>query len=163
MSGVLVVMGTAVIDLICRRQKSTMPNSMASEAFANALGAQDGIYHRELAKEFGVAVTTTDFFSDSDSSIKLHKDFFACKKSKHIVRAIRQLREWVMNCVYVMIHIPGLTNPADMLTKPLPLEAFRRYRDAIMGGLVLLKGTIQSNFFIILTSIFEPFGNWPYT
>jgi hypothetical protein len=62
-------------------------------------GGQYGIYLRELAKDFNVAVTTTDFFSDSDSSVKLHKDYYACKKSKHIVRSINQLREWVMTCV----------------------------------------------------------------
>jgi hypothetical protein len=159
-SGVFIIMGMAVIDCICRRQKSTMPSSMASEAFANALGGQDGIYHRELAKDFGVSITTTDFYSDSDSSIKLHKDYYACKKSKHIVRAINQLREWVMTCVFVMIHIPGLSNPADLLTKPLALEPFRRYRDAVMGAAIILKGNIQSNYIAILNNILLPFQTW---
>jgi len=152
-------MGTAVIDCVCRRQKSTMPSSMASEAFANALGGQYGIYLRELAKDFDVAVNTTDFFSDSDSSVKLHKDYYACKKSKHIVRSISQLREWVMTCVYTMIHIPGLSNPADLLTKPLALEPFRRYRDAVMGGLVILKGVLQTNYLALLTHLLQSYAS----
>ena len=53
----------------------------------------DGIYKRELAKDFGVEVTTTDFWTDSESSRKLHSDLYACKKSKHIIRVISQLRE----------------------------------------------------------------------
>ena len=73
-SGVLIVMGCALIDWICRRQKTTSRSSLESEAKANAEGAQDGIHKRELAKEFRVKVTTTDFFTDSDSSVKLHKD-----------------------------------------------------------------------------------------
>ena len=54
LSGVYVVMGTAVIDWICRRQKSTSKSSLESEAKANGEGAMDGIYKRELAKDFGV-------------------------------------------------------------------------------------------------------------
>ena len=155
LSGVLIIMGSSVIDCVCRRQKSTMPSSMASEAFANALGGQSGIYHRELAKDFDVAITTTDFYSDSDSSIKLHKDYYACKKSKHIVRSINQLREWVMTCVFTMIHIPGLSNPADLLTKPLAIEPFRRYRDAVLGGSVILKGILQTNFLVWLNAAIQ--------
>ena len=73
-SGVLVVMGTALIDWICRRQRTTSRSSLESEAKGNAEGAQDGIHKRELAKEFDVVVKTTDFWTDSDSSVKLHKD-----------------------------------------------------------------------------------------
>ena len=114
---------------------------MESEAKANAEGAQDAIYKRELAKEFGVEVATTDFWTDSDSSVKLHKDQYACKKSKHIIRVISMLRQWILNLVFKIRHIPGVKNFADILTKALALEPFSRFRDyESMNLLVTLRG-----------------------
>ena len=144
-SGVLVVMGTCVIDWICRRQKTTSRSSLESEAKANGEGAQDGIHKRELAKEFGVNITTTSFWTDSDSSIKLHKDSYACKKSKHIIRVINMLREWIQTLVYSIRFLPGVKNYADIMTKPLPLEPFRRFRDSILQGqIVFPTAPVQS-------------------
>ena len=105
---------------------------------ANAEGAQDGIYQRELAKEFDVDVSTTKFWTDSDSSVKLHKDQYACKKSKHIIRVISMLREWILNLVYSIHFIPGSKNYADLLTKALVIDPFRRFRDAILSGNIVL-------------------------
>ena len=141
LSGVYVIMGTAVIDWICRRQKTTSKSSLESEAKANGEGAMDGIHKRELAKDFGVEITTTDFWTDSESSRKLHSDLYACKKSKHIVRVISQLREWVLNLVYAIRHIPGSQNYADILTKPLPMAQFSKFRDAILHAQVTFPST----------------------
>ena len=137
-------MGSALINWICRRQKSTARSSLESEALANAEGAQDGIYQRELAKEFGVKVSTTVFWTDSDSSVKLHKDQYACKRSKHIVRVISMLREWILNLVYTIEFIPGNKNYADLLTKPLGVDAFRRFRDALLSGNIVPTSTRAS-------------------
>lgn len=152
LSGVLIIVGTSLVDWICRRQKSTSRSSLESEALANAEGAQDGIHKRELAKEFGVAVTTTDFWTDSDSSIKLHKDQYACKKSKHIIRVISMLRQWILTLVYAIKFIPGSNNFADILTKPLALDPFRRYRDALLSGQVIFpsSGSISAQYCVQL-------------
>ena len=48
-------------------------------------------------------------------------DQYACKKSKHIIRVITMLREWILNLVYVIMYIPGQQNFADLMTKPLSL------------------------------------------
>ena len=141
LSGVLIVVGTVLVDWICRRQKATSRSSLESEAMANAEGAQDGIHKRELAKEFGVTVTTTDFWTDSDSSIKLHKDQYACKKSKHIIRVISMLRQWILTLVYAIKFISGDNNVADILTKPLSLDPFRRHRNALLSGQIVLPSS----------------------
>ena len=145
LSGVMIVMGTALIDWICRRQKTASRSSLESEAKANAEGAQDGIHKRELAKEFGVPITTTNFWTDSDSSVKLHKDQYACKKSKHIIRVIAMLRAWILNLVYAIRHIPGAKNYADLLTKALSLEPFARFRNAILNANIVLPTTTSSD------------------
>ena len=58
------------------------------------------------------------------ASVKLHKDQYACKKSKHIIRVVSMLRQWILNLVFKIRHIPGVKNFADILTKALPLEPF---------------------------------------
>ena len=154
-SGVLIVMGCALIDWICRRQKTTSRSSLESEAKANAEGAQDGIHKRELGKEFRVKVTTTDFFTDSDSSVKLHKDQYACKKSKHIIRVISMLRQWILNLVYTIRHIAGVKNYADILTKALGLEPFARFRDAMLNAKIILPTEAKSITQAYITRIAE--------
>ena len=44
------------------------------------------------------------------------------------------LREWILCLVYAIRFIPGTKNYADLLTKPLPLEPFKRFRDAVLGA-----------------------------
>ena len=144
LSGVLIVMGTAAIDWICRRQKSTVRNSTAAEAMANADGCDDGIYKRELAKEFGVAIDTTMFYTDNESCVRLHENFFSCKKSKHILRAIKVLRQCVMTCIYTICHIMGVFNFADMLTKPLSGAVFYAFRNAVLGAKIVLPPGARS-------------------
>ena len=92
------------------------------------------LYKRELAKEFGVDVQCTLFMTDNDSAVKLFSNYFSCKKSKHILRAIATLRHWVMVRVFRMLHIAGLSNWADMLTKPLPVSQHRLHRDNVLGA-----------------------------
>ncbi len=138
LTGVVIVMGTAVIDWICRRQKSTMRSSTAAEAMANADGCDDGVFKKELALEFGVKFTSPiHFLSDSLSTVMLHKDYYTCNKSKHVARAIAVLRHLIKMRVYNMMHIPGADNCADILTKPLQRAAFLKFRAAIMGAKVV--------------------------
>ena len=54
------------------------------------------------------------------------------------------LREWVLNLVFSILHIAGNKNYADLLTKPLPLEAYQRYRDAILSAQIVLPPGISS-------------------
>jgi len=138
LSGVFIVMGTCVVNWFSRRQKFAKRNSTAAEAMANADGCDEGIYCRELAKDFKCEVGPTEFLSDNESTVRLHNDFYSCKKSKHIVRAIATLRQFVLTRVYVMSHIYGFLNFADMLTKPLGLDLFRRFRDAVLGGQIVV-------------------------
>jgi hypothetical protein len=138
LTGVLMAMGDAAIDWICRRQKSVMRSSTAAEAMANADGCDDGMFKKELMIDFGIKILSPIWFlSDSLSSVMLHKDFYTCTKSKHIARAIAVLRENIKKKVYEMVHIPGDDNYSDALTKPLPRAAFLKCRNAIMGAKVV--------------------------
>ena len=93
---------------------------------------------RELAKDFDVDVKTTPFLTDNESCVKLHSDFYSCKKSKHILRAIATLRRCVQELIYSIHHIYGSTNWSDLLTKPLQGRTFTEFRDAVQHGKVII-------------------------
>lgn len=137
-------MGTAVIDWFSRRQKFAVRNSTAAEAMANADGCDHGIYQRELAKDFLVDVKPTPFLSDSESSVKLHNDYYACKKSKHILRAIATLRRCILERIYFMHHFPGISNWSDFLTKPLGPAQFAKFSDAILNAKCILPSWLDA-------------------
>ena len=152
----MIVMGSALIDWFCRRQKSAVRNSTAAEAMANADGADHGVYIRELAKDFGVDVQITSFYTDNESSIKLHKDFYSCKKSKHIIRAISALRHYVLKRIYDLKHLAGKLNYADLLTKPLPRESFHRFSEAVLNGRIYFTSFAPStSAFTMLSELLE--------
>ena len=75
-------------------------------------------------------------YTDSDSSAKLHSNTYACRKSKHIVKQLAALRDWVLRRVLAIFHIPGKRNPADIFTKALGRDVFVLFRDAILTGRV---------------------------
>ena len=47
------------------------------------------------------------------------------------------LRQWILTLVYFICFIPGNMNYADLMTKALGLEPFRRYRDALLSGRIV--------------------------
>ena len=48
------------------------------------------------------------------------------------------LRHWILTHVYAIFHVAGNKNPADLLTKPLALEPFSRYKEAILKAKVIM-------------------------
>ena len=107
-----------------------------------------------MAKDFDVDVQITSFYSNSESSIKLHKDFYSCKKSKHIIRAISALRHYVLERIYDMKHLAGKLNYADMLTKPLPRDVFHRFSAAVLTGKIhFTSGAPSTSAFSMLSEL----------
>ena len=49
------------------------------------------------------------------------------KKVSYVARRVRLLQELVERKVINMVKVSGLANPADMLTKHLVKEIFRKY------------------------------------
>ena len=54
------------------------------------------------------------------------------------------LRQWILNLVFAVYFIPGSKKYADILAKPLALDPFRRFRDAILGAKIVLPPTPAS-------------------
>ena len=55
------------------------------------------------------------------------------------------LRQWILNLVYAICFIPGVKNYADILTKPLALAPFARFRDAMLSAQIVLPSRSTSD------------------
>ena len=53
------------------------------------------------------------------------------------------LRQWILNLVFKIRHIPGVKNFADILTKALALEPFSRFRDAALNAKIVFPSLVQ--------------------
>jgi hypothetical protein len=89
------------------------------------LAAKEGLFMREVLTDLGYAPRgPTTIYTDSKSCVELSIDAVAFKKTKHILRAAEFLRDLVLRRVFTLHHIPGVSNPSDVMTKPLPRGTF---------------------------------------
>ena len=117
-SGALFFFGRALIAWFSKVQRSVSFSSAEAELFGAILAAREGIYYRELLSDLGFLPSTpTRILSDSKSCIDLSYDPVSFKKTKHILRASEGLRDYVARLIFVMAHVEGKYNIADILTK----------------------------------------------
>ena len=63
--------------------------------------------------------------TDSEGCVDLSYDPVSFRKTKHILRDAEGLRDCVARMIFVMVHIQGTTNLADILTKAQSVKVFR--------------------------------------
>ena len=108
-----------------KTQRSVSLSSAEAEYFGAMLAAKEGMFMREVLVDLGRSPRgPTVIYTDSKSCVDLSVDPIAFKKTKHILRAAEFLRDLVMRRVYSLSHISGVSNPADVMTKPLPRGTF---------------------------------------
>jgi len=84
----------------------------------------------------------TIVFQDNSAAIRLATGCKVHKRSKHFGVEFNSFREYVDLKEIEIYHRPTDELAADMLTKNLPAEKFRKFRDQVMGG------QKEQNFFI---------------
>jgi hypothetical protein len=73
-------------------------------------------------------------FCDNNSAIKLFESLRTNNKVKHINMRINFIREMIF-AGFITIHfVPTEHNVADIMTKPLPIDQFKRLRHILMQG-----------------------------
>jgi hypothetical protein len=110
--------------------KATLQSTVAlstteAEYMAAAEAVKEAIWLRGLVSDLGLQQDETIVFCDSQSAIHLTKNQMYHERTKHIDVRYHFLREVVTQGDITVKKIAMTENPADMLTKPLPILKFK--------------------------------------
>jgi hypothetical protein len=110
--------------------KATLQSTVAlsttkAEYMAAAEAVKEAIWLRGLVSDLGLQQDDTVVFCDSQSAIHLTKNQMYHERTKHIDVRYHFLREVVTQGDITVKKIATAENPADMLTKPLPILKFK--------------------------------------
>ena len=110
-------------------QRSTEAELIAANAAAKVTKCQRFILH-----ELGHTQTEpTPTCEDNDSAIKIVNHSRATDRSRHVQIRHFALQHWRLRKDIILIHLPGVVNPADMLTKALGWALHHRHAPCLMG------------------------------
>jgi hypothetical protein len=90
-------------------------------------------------QSFGIPIPKTTptvyckLFEDNAGAIHLATVPKMRPRTRHINQKYHHFREWVKSGLITVLPIDTLDQPADLLTKPLDLASFVKFRNAIMG------------------------------
>lgn len=120
-------------------QHSTRIMSSSTEAECHGLvhTGKENIWEREfleVLKFFPTPLPPTRVYQDNKSAITLSTGGTCHKRSKHFGIEFDLFREYVSLGEIRIIYRDTEELAADMLTKSLPPEKFKRFRDEVMGG-----------------------------
>ena len=59
--------------------------------------------------------------------------------TKHLALSFAEVLECVTNGLVTIVHVAGVNNTADLLTKPLPRATFEKHRDAMLNDIGPVK------------------------
>ena len=94
-------------------------------------GVKEAIWLRGLVNELGLTQKVLTMFCDSQSVIHLTKNNRYHDKTKHINIKHHFIRDVVVVGEIMVEKIHTSDNPADMLTKPLPITKFEHCLDLV--------------------------------
>lgn len=121
-----------VISWSAQRQKSIALSSMEAEIMAATEGGRETAWLEKLTTELGERHETTPFvptlFCDNQGAVDLLHDTKFHRKAKHIeIRYMFVRTEMVQKGRLKVVHIEGKHQPADILTKQLPIDQFKKH------------------------------------
>ena len=103
---------------LAKTQRSVSLSSAEAEYYALMVAAREALHYREVLEDIGLAVSgPTTINTDNHAVVDLSLDPIAFKKTKHIMRAAHFIRDLVARRFFVVVHIAGKDNVADILTK----------------------------------------------
>ncbi|CAM6085559.1 unnamed protein product [Calypogeia fissa] len=106
----------------CISQSSTEPEYVATEE-----ATKEAIWLNKLVRDLGILQSSVDLHCDSNSALHIAANRMTHGRVKHIDIRYHFIRQAVSDKQIELIKIEGKLNPADMLTKVIPLESFSRH------------------------------------
>jgi hypothetical protein len=136
-SGFVFMLGTGVVSWSSKKQPVVTLSTTEAEFIAVASCACQGVWLRRILGNIGLEqVTNTVIYCDNNSAIKLSKNPVLHGRSKHIDVRFHFLRDLTRDGVVELVYYNTQEQIADIMTKPLKLEAFLKLRDKLGMGMM---------------------------
>ena len=134
-----------------KRQSITARSSAESEIYATDECCKDILYISQLVHEMGLQNEllnkTIHIYNDSMACVQWSKNR-TTRSIRHIQLRENAIRESVQNGLVTISHVPGTSNPADMLTKEDRDSAhYKHLRDCVVSPPPTRHVNIDSNFY----------------
>ena len=125
-----------LVSWVSQHSTRVMTSSTEAECHALVHTGKENIWEREFLTELKLFphIPPTPIYQDNKSAITLATGGTHHKRSKHFGIEFDALREYVKLGELEIFYRPTENLPADMLTKSLPPEKFKRFREETMGG-----------------------------
>jgi len=107
---------------------------MEAELIAANAAAKVTKYLHFILRELGYTQTEpTPIYEVNNSAIKIVNHSRPTDRSRHVEIRYFALQHWCLMKDIILIHLPGVVNPADMLTKALGWVLHHRHAPYLMG------------------------------
>jgi hypothetical protein len=128
------LLAAGVIAYRCHTQTITATSSTEAEFLAAVEAAKIAKYLRSILRELGFPQDgPTPIYEDNESTIKIVNAGRPTVRTRHIDIQFFAIQDWKAAGDLVLVHIPGIINPADCLTKPVPWILHSRHSRRLMG------------------------------
>ena len=134
-SGNVAFLGGAAISWLCSTQHCVAHSSCESEYIAlDSMGREVEYLFMLLKSLHFKPKQPVRILEDNQSAIAMTAGCINHKRSKHITLRYHYIRQLVKMQIITVQYQPGIVQPADLLTKPLPREAFELHSAVVMGN-----------------------------
>ncbi|XP_016178410.1 uncharacterized protein LOC107620808 [Arachis ipaensis] len=131
-SAYYVFFGTDLVTWSCRKQTTISSSSTEVEFRSLATCEAEITWVKNLLSELKIALTIApSIFCDNLSIVLLTANPVLHDKTKHFQLDIQVVREKINNKSLQVVHIPGIEQVADILTKSLSTISYERLKDKL--------------------------------
>ena len=131
-------MNGAPISWRSQRQASISKSTTEAEYISASEAACDLVWLNDLLLDAGLLpeegprpLRTSKLLVDNKGAVDLTKSEALTRRSRHIEIRYHMIRDWANKGEIDVQHVTGAANRADGLTKPLPADPYKEFRDAI--------------------------------
>jgi len=132
-TGVMITLGNQLIGLYTRRQEVVSLSITEAEYIADCEGAKDAAWIQQFLNELGIT-TNPILHTDIEGAYNLSKRSKFARRSRHIEHRYHYLRQQIRTEKLRIKTIPGKDNPADILTKLLPMSSVNGWKERWMSA-----------------------------
>jgi Reverse transcriptase (RNA-dependent DNA polymerase) len=132
-SGILLFLNGMPVKWYSKRQKTVETSSYGSELVATRIAVELIIELRYKLRMLGVPVHGPTTMYGDNMAVVLNTTVPSSQlKKKHNAIAYHRVREAIAGNIVRLAHIPSEENIADILTKPLPIDAFQSLASQVL-------------------------------